>query len=389
MTDLARDSMSKRFASMRETSKPSLEWALDLTKLAVPGAIILGSFFVFAYLQSMGAPLPTADLPAMTSLFLSILILYGAFAIVGAIVVLLPAVACSTPEILRQRINAGAPPPGARAGILRAALERTLILDSGFYFGLIGLLVGSAASAHRATRISTGTTVLCIGLSVLSGTGFGLWRQRRSRTKHMAVSDARENACPDVPWHEIGFYSIRNGLFGLIWSMLILLLALRLLGLDREPMSVRTDVSWVGLILLVAALYAVLTAVPKRVERFGTLVTPLVLMPAIVSSSSVGAGTLRLLGAGGGLPVSLLLAPAPGIANQPASPECGCLILNAGSQVVLLPKSLAGPAPCADTQAPFLMKERRAPTMFSKVELLPAARILRIGPPKSDGHDLR
>ena len=389
MMDHARVPGSGWFASMREASKPLLEWLLDASKLALPGAVLSGSFFVFAYLQSVGAPLPTADLPAMTSLFLSILVLFGASAIGGAMVVLLPAVACSTPEIVRTRIDAGAPLPAARAGMLRAALRRTLILDSGFYFGLIGLLVGCAAFAYRAARIGTGTMVLCIGLSVLTGTGFGLWRQYRSPTKHAAGSDAPEKAHPDVPWHEIAFFSIRNALFGLLWSMLILLSALRLLRLDREPMDVRTEAYWVGLILLVAALYAVLTAVPRRIERLVALVTPLVLMPAITSPSSVGAGTLRLLGAGGGLPVSLLLAPPPGMANQPASPECGCLILNAGSEVVLLPKRLAGPAPCADTQAPFSMKQRRAPTMFSKVELLPAARILRIGPAKSDGHDLR
>ncbi len=123
MTDPARDPVVEWFASMRETSKPLLEWALDASKLALPGAILAGSFFVFAYLQSVGAPLPTADLPAMTSLFLSILLLFGAFATGCAALVLLPAVMCSTPDILRQRINAGAPLP---SGIMRAALRQHL-----------------------------------------------------------------------------------------------------------------------------------------------------------------------------------------------------------------------------------------------------------------------
>ena len=376
--------MSKRFASMRETSKPSLEWALDVIKLAVPGAIMSGSFFVLAYLQSMGAPLPTADLSAMTSLFLSILVLFGAFAIGGAMVVLLPAVLCSVPGSVRQPVGAATPP---REEILRAFTRRALIFDSGFYFGLLGLFVGYVVYLSRE-KLGFLVMLLPMGLFVLIGAGFGVWQARRARPGR-AVRSAVEGAPSEIAWPEIAISSIRNAILGLFWSLIVSLPMMHLFGIDHGPLGARGDICWLSLILMIAALYAVLTSMLNQTSVVVGLVALVVLLPAFLFPRSVGAGTLRLLGAGGGLPVSVLLAPAPGIANQPALPECGCLILNAGSQVVLLPKSLAGPAPCADAQAPFSMKQGRAPTMFSKVELLPAVRVLRIGPPKSDGHDLR
>ena len=379
MKDPVRDSMSKWFASMRETSKPSLEWALDLSKLALPFAIVLGSFFGFAYLHSMGAPLPTADLPAMTSLFLSILVLFGAFAIGGAMVVLLPAMLCSVPGSVRQPVGAPTPP---REEILRAFTRRTLIFDSGFYLGLLGLLVGYVVYSFRA-KAGVLVMLLPMGLFVLIGASFGVWQGRQTHPER-AVPGVVEGVSPDFAWHEIAIYSIRNAILGLLWSLIVLLPMMHLLGIDRGLVDARGDICWLSLILMIAVLYAGLTSMLNQTSLVVGLVAVVVLLPAFLFPSSVGAYARRLLGAGGGLPVSLLLAPPPGAADQPASPEHGCLILNAGSQVVLLPTRLSGPAPCGGTQAPFSMKEQPSPTMLSKVEVLPATRILAMRPPSAD-----
>ena len=367
---------------MRETSKPSLEWALDASKLALPCAVASGSLSGFVYLQSIGAPLPTADLPAMTSLFLSTLVLYGASAVGGAMVVLLPAVLCPVPGSVRQPVGAPLPP---REAILRAFRRRISIFDSGFYFGLLGFFVGYAVYLSRE-KPGVLVMLLPMGLFVLIGSSFGVCQASRARAGR-TVQDAVEEMPSEIAWPEIAISSIRNAILGLLWSLIVLLPIVHLSGIDRGPLGARGDICWLSLILMMAVLYAGLTSMLNQTSVVVGLVALVVLLPAFLFPSSVGAGTLRLLGAGGGLPVSLLLAPPPGTVNQPAALEHGCLILNAGSQVVLVPRDPAVPVSCADTQAPFSMKWRRVPPMFSSVELLPATRILAMRPPRSD--DLR
>ena len=346
---------------LRESSKLWFDWFLTLFQLAFVVSALAGSVFVWIYLRSVGAPLPAADLPALTSLFLAVTILFSLFGIIGSVFIVLPSIICGVPRKFRDQVDAAERSALSCGKRLTAWSMKTVLFNGAFYLSLIGLLITVLFRLLDYRQVII--VILFIALGIVCS-------YVRARTLVGWDPSFRREAV---------FCSAGNGLVGFLWSFSIFWPAVIWFPF-KGIMSID---EWADMLLIVIApVYLSLTSLADKTRWRGVLAltTCIVLVPSIACPSSIGAGTLRMLGVGGGMPVSILLAPLPGTKPDVEMLETRCLILNSGSQMILRPRTGPESVSCADSRAPFLAKSSPLPGIFSSVDIVPTARVLEIVP---------
>ena len=389
--------------ALRESSKLWLDWFVALFQAAFIVFVLAGSVFVWAYLRSVGAPLPAADLPAMTSLFLSVTLIYGVLAALVAGFFLVPAIVNKFSPTAYDNVR----PVGFTYTRWIAFAKKLMFFDATYYLALIGFSVEITESrADGQFRNSA------VAIGIFLGILLTLFYSRESSKQTGSVGPAvvvmgalldvfltlchvRESRGQAIiakfhrhlewlrSWIKIATQSVLHALFGLLWSITVFLVARRVILVWAAPSHDLKRTSVFAVLLVIAILYAALKFVSDPVKPFSATMI-LVVPMAVWSPSSVGAMTLRMVGVGGGIPVSILLAPLPGAKPDVEMLETRCLILNSGSQVIFRPRMQPASVSCDDSRAPFLAtfpaKSSPIPGIFSSIDIVPAARVLEIVP---------
>lgn len=207
------DDQKTRGELFREKTKPWLEWHVDALKVLITLFVFSGAGFVFFYLQSVGAPFSVADLPALTSLFLSVSLLFGFVAVNVAAFVLVPSISCAVPEKAHLRLETSRQ---GSSGFFFRLLRKTVLLDMPFYCSLMGVLaalIWSPAIFWQFLFVAIG---ILIGLSLnyyVAGKICSDHDLDHAATKHKWSRSVRAAS--------LG-YSTANVFVGLIWALLLL-----------------------------------------------------------------------------------------------------------------------------------------------------------------------
>lgn len=256
-----------------------------------------------------------------------------------------------------------------------APLNKMFLVHGAFYLGLIGFFCGVAVQGGHIFML------LAIGFPMILGGGLNTALAKRvGRSAFTGVSTTRSAETLAAGWSVFG-HSMLNALIGLLWSMTVLRSTIRLFSTVLEKMSNSSaSLFLLGLLLLIALIYSWPTFVSDRIRvAIAFVAVYLLLFAALLQPYSIGAFTLRLLGVGGGLPISIALE------NQSeadaADTKHACLVLNSGSQIILAPEQ-SGSTPCAGSRAPFStqlsLKPSSSPSPLPSLEILPMARVRQI-----------
>ncbi len=253
--------------SLRDDSKPWLDWLLTASQLAVIIGAISGLFFVFAYLRSVGATLPAADLPAMTSLFLLVAFLFSVLAAFVAGFTSLPMFASLVSPVARDQ--------SAHLNWFQSHFS--------YYLGMIGVFI-----ATINVPFSVKFTLLSIGVLILSGIAVNIWQFRNSEGgKIVKIIKIHYSQMIGTSI----FYLIRT-IIGLYWSILVFVVIWRLTSIrvDLAQLSDSKASALIFFILLAIGIsYTFLTSISdKNKPRFFVLTSVvLVIFLGVILSASI------------------------------------------------------------------------------------------------------
>ena len=128
------------------------------------------------------------------------------------------------------------------------------------------------------------------------------------------------------------------------------------------------------------SLYFLFTHKRIIVARLLILLPFATLLFAIYAPSYFGGLSLRILGIGGGIPISLITKTMPpGSKDMIASVKRGCLVLKTATEIVVKPDDKPTPEKCHLQLFPSSDDESQSrPTVFNQVEVYPFSQIIQI-----------
>ena len=129
-------------------------------------------------------------------------------------------------------------------------------------------------------------------------------------------------------------------------------------------------------------MYLILTDARVRVHRLVLMVPAVSLCVAMFAPSYAGGIALRLLGIGGGFPISITVKSMPvGRQETVAVNKVGCLIIRSSSEIIVktFDKRVPTVEDCVPSLLPGIGGSGPSPaSMFSQVEVFPNSQLLQI-----------
>ena len=347
--------------------------SIDVAKVFGILAGPVGLYILIAYLQSVRAPLPISDF-STTQTLLIISAVYSFIISILVIFVYSPIFICPASRKSRRHIRVR-----ALDYSLRGRRWTEHLGSQPFLFQGSALIAIPTYSVLWMSRASIDTFLLWLGIMSLVGG---------------AISVAVFYRWGIVP-HRVRRFRIKLGLRVFVGSVVrggwciawLRIMALLFLAFPfvkgHQESSIGRIATWSVFLVCTTPMYLTLTSVKVRFERFPIIFIAAIIVALAWYPSFFSKRTLHFLGLGGGIPIEVLLRTMdPEETRVIARLVHGCLILNAGSRVIIQPMV----APTTDTcsREPSLDDLSYA-TMYKGVEVFSGSDIIKLSGATSQG----
>jgi hypothetical protein len=316
-----------RLTALEAGTKRCASLCKDMAAIVVPLSAILGTGLLLAYLRSSSAPFPPLDSSYVGFLLVFTLVFIPLLAVVSVILPLTGAVKMVASSRVKSLLPALFPASTSEAVRLRDYTKSYITFFFPFlgYMVLTGLYLTGETGPIDYGLLFVATSLFCTASSTLAF-------RRRTRTLCYLLSFAAWSFLASFAAFAFLFFSIH--LFTETSRNYVL-------GLNGYQLFVATFAS-VALLILLHWLMNMAHVSAKRVLA-ATAILATFAMVAFPGAPFLGGVTLRLLGVGGNLPISLVVRSIePNQIEAKAKEVTGCLILQTGQQVILRPAHTAG-----------------------------------------------
>lgn len=369
---------------LQEIRNPTLTDLLNLAKLSALVGSAMGLFMMLSYLRSVSAPFPSMD--AVSSV--TLLIIFATYAFFGfyvQFILFAPAVLCYVSPSTRWLAR-------TRSVRIQGKLLRPINkLGSDFVIHhsssiaaitvpwLVLLVLIYFKPSVRAEWLFLFLPVSAFGGALLSRLWFKWYGVHAVRFQKRLNYRKRSKFISRV-----FFESLMRGLMAGIWSTLVILMLYYIFRPERYASG---SPDWVIILFIIVfdgvlcVLYVFSTAISRQMHLFPVLLLMCLFLGTIYAPSHVGAFSLRFLGLGGGIPISVTFRSMQSQGVQSSlSPVEGCLIFNSGNSVII--QEMVGPS-LDKCIVPFTVSSRdyKIPSMFESVKLYPGAEVRVISKP--------
>lgn len=377
--------MNKRInlAEQREILKTWLSFLIDAIKLSTLFSGPLGLFLLVAYLSSTGSPMLTPD----SSTALTLLLVVAGYIFMMfflCVFVYAPVYTCRVNRKTRLLIKTEDTTAvfnirrflNQRNGILgRKTNNNDFIVFHGSSLSLfVNLALGSLL------EFSIIPWLVSLSLFTTTGTLASLLRY-----KHCKILPKHQSAYLSRKFQRLAIFRIIQG--GLSRSFMALVWVLGVFQVVDSIRSQTTQFSYIKspyfsllFLALMLFLYFFLTHVRVVITRVPFAFLFLALMFVIYAPGYAGGLALRVLGIGGGIPISLTIKTMqPGTQETVAKTKTGCLIIKSGSEIIIRTTDNIAPKTCNPSIfANISMESIGRIQMFSQVEVFPISQIIQI-----------
>lgn len=311
-----------------------LPLVVDASKLFALAGASTGLLLLVSYLSSVGAPLPLVD-ASSTFALLIIAAVYGFIGIIIGLMILFPFMMCAIPQKLRQHLRR------ERLHWKMPIAQRLERLGSEYVmFHSTEFLAIAAISVSYSARASLAQTVVAVAFAWMVGAVISAIRlyvgvQFEDRVKLRFDNRVYMLKRKLAAWVIAG--SLARTFWCLIWFSFMSEFFVLLPGVrDLQVTTLGYVLTWAIFGLILALFYSMLVSVKGRIERLPLALFFFTLMAAIFYPSFAGRTVVRMLGIGGGIPVTFLVRTMRvGGSTVVAEERSGCLILNVGGQVIV------------------------------------------------------
>ncbi len=387
----------KVFEQRREVLIPWLTFMFDLSKVSTLISVPVGLFLLSAYFNVVGSPMLTPD----SSTALTLILIVASYAFMSSFVLLFlctPMFTCyvsprtrdmirtqhGTPQLWFKRRLPSALKSWQKSWHNPRHKNEFLIFHSTSIFIILACFIVIAF----ATVTQTVTSAMAWSVSLLASTLLGL-AVSLFLYKSFGVLPYPNSMVLSKRFRNLAYYKIIGGgltraLMTFVWLASIIevfsVFGTKMLHYSQIEVSYGTCGLCIGLLIL----YLFLTNARVRIARVPVLILALALIFAIFNPSFAGSLSLRVLGIGGGIPISITVKTmVPGFQVTSATIKTGCLIIRSGSEFVI--RTIESPTldKCRiHLRADYPdSKGVNVPT-FKQVEVFPSSQILQIN--KSD-----
>ncbi|TWA89851.1 hypothetical protein FBY14_105149 [Azospirillum brasilense] len=308
--------------------KEMAEWLTGLVKITTTLSAILGAPLVWMYMARVGAPFPSVD--AALALFLLVFtMMLAALVLMLLLLLMLPiTIKLSADTPVRERF----PALYKRSGQMTASLRYFLYDYIKLYLPsiLFPILVISAYPIGMAIE---NQSWISAPILLFSSSMIGI--------SYIIVAETRLNIRNGTKWHKnllsTAYFIVIANFLLLVWLSFVPMFLSKIFDAFSDLSDLVSGTLFLGAFLFVFALHALLTRGEPSLSRIAAAgVAVAVFLVMVCPGGSVLAATaLRMLGFGGGMPVTITvkrLDEGKGIAE--ARKLSGCLILQTGSAVV-------------------------------------------------------
>ena len=301
-----------------------------------------GLLVLLTYLQSVRAPLPISDFSSAPTL-VTIAGIYSVIVTLITFFLLLPAFACSVSSETRDstRIRSLSYLPQFKRYFGNINREMLLFQSS----ALIAILVFCSLQLLITSVLVLVVFILCTCLiaSALSVSlfynGGRLFSIYAWKFRAAAIS-------------KLYFGCVARSLFCSLWLMILEFTISQVKIITDIPGGlINRIITWIGFYFVATIIYLTLTSVRTRTQSISKrifLFIAIIILVALFSGSAFSKKTLHFMGIGGGIPVEILYRTvAVGGKGAIAQKITGCLILNAGSRVIIQPMTNPTESTCS------------------------------------------
>ena len=285
-----------------ETLKSFGEATASALKFIIPVATVLGAFLIWAFLHAVGAPMISTDVTS----FIWLAVAFSALSVLLVVMFLFPTYGIT---VARQQIEAIFPP--AKQWPVVGSPLVYVVFYAPFICLLAAFIPARAAGMHW----------LLISLPALIFLGSLIFKRYRGRA-----------------WQDVGRFAGSSFYASLLsgpWLTWVWILSATYI--PKTNAAAETDAATIHLLLAILVVHFGLSLF----NRFGTiLVLGIGLLVVVFLSwpSFWGGVSLRALGLGGNVPVTLLIkAPDEGSDKTIARSIQGCLVLVSNNEVLIRP----------------------------------------------------
>lgn len=369
----------------REIFRFWFSFMLDFSKTSTLLSVPFGLFLLLSYFHTVGSPMLIPD----TSTALTLILVVAAYVFISSMMLTIlyaPILSCyvrwrtrylikTQPHILRSRIKWNISKCWRHWGIRKYENEflvfhsASLSIIAAF---AVTILLGLSAISFLALIL----VALLLGLtvSVLMYMHFGrlpnpcyssskLSRRFRKLVYRKIVVGGFIRSVAAGAWT----FSLLE-IFSVVWIKIF-------------HLSPKASACWPFMFCLaLMALYSVLTNARVRVFRLPAVILLTILALALYFPSFTGSLALRVLGIGGGIPISIAVKSE--LQNAPTITKVGCLIIRSGNELIM--RTTAGPTPPTLDECRVHLfagyensKGSQIPT-FKQVEVFPASQLIQI-----------
>ena len=370
-------------AEQRETLKTWLSFLIDTIKLSTLFSGPLGLFLLVAYLSSTGSPMLTPDSStALTLLLVVASYIFMVFFLCAFVYA--PVYTCRVNRKTRLLIKTE--DTTATSNIGKFLSQRNGILGRKisnndfivFHGPSLSLFVNLALG--RLLEFSITPWLVSLSLFTTIGTlaSFLRYKHYKILPKYRSVYLSRK--FQRLATFRIIQDRLSRGFMALVW----------ILGVFQVVDSIRSQTTqfshtkspYFSLLLLASMLflYFFLTHVRVVITRVPFAFLFLAFVFVIYAPGYAGGLALRVLGIGGGIPISLtIMTIQPGTQETVARTKTGCLIIKSGSEVIIKTTDNVAPKTCNPSIfANLSMESASRIQMFSQVEVFPTSQVIQI-----------
>lgn len=371
------------FTDRREILKNYLD---DLSNIAKFSTLVSGPFglaLLISYLSSTGSPMLAPDSSTVLTL---LLIVAGYIFIVFflGLFVYSPIYTCHVRYRVRSSIKTKNFISSFKErrffGFLKRGFKNSyknndfLLFHGASLFVFIDLALGSLL------EFSTGTWLISIIIFMIIGSTTSLLLYKHYKVLPIFKSVYLSKRFERIAILEIIQGGISRAFMALVWSLSVFQLVMFVRGKTLQPSSLSLPYFSFCFVIVMLFIYFAFTNVRIAITRLPFLLLFIAFMFAVYAPSYAGGLALRVLGIGGGIPISVTVRTMlPGTQDTLAKSKTGCLIIKSGSEMILKPLDHPTSEICNPPIFVTLLKTNydRIP-MYSQVEVIPVLQIIQV-----------